>query len=68
MADLGMSAYRLSIAWPRIQPEGVGAANPLGVAFYRRLAEALLDRGITPYATRCTTGICRSPSRTSADG
>jgi len=51
MADLGVTAYRFSIAWPRIQPKGVGAANPHGVAFYRRLAEALIERGITPYAT-----------------
>ena len=51
MADLGVSAYRFSIAWPRIQPGGVGAANPQGVAFYRRLVEALLERGITLFAT-----------------
>jgi len=51
MADLGVTAYRFSIAWPRIQPLGVGAANPNGIAFYRRLAEALLQRGITPFAT-----------------
>ena len=51
MADLGVTAYRFSIAWPRIQPQGVGAANPDGISFYRRLAEALLQRGITPFAT-----------------
>lgn len=51
MADLGMNAYRFSIAWSRIQPLGVGPANPRGVAFYRRLSEALLEHGITPYAT-----------------
>jgi beta-glucosidase len=51
MKDLGTGAYRFSIAWPRIQPTGRGTANPAGVDFYRRLAEALLENGITPWAT-----------------
>ncbi len=51
MAGLGLKAYRFSISWPRIQPDGTGAANPAGVDFYRRLATSLLERGITPYAT-----------------
>ena len=51
MAELGMNAYRFSIAWPRIIPSGSGDLNPAGVDFYRRLAEACLERGITPYAT-----------------
>ena len=51
MADLGMNAYRFSIAWPRIFPNGFGQLNPPGVEFYRRLAEACLEHGITPYAT-----------------
>ena len=51
MAGLGMTAYRFSIAWPRIFPTGSGQINPLGLAFYRQLAEACLERGITPYAT-----------------
>jgi beta-glucosidase len=51
MADLGVDAYRFSIAWPRIQPDGTGPVNPEGIAFYRRLAESLIERGITPYAT-----------------
>ena len=51
MADLGVEAYRFSIAWPRIQADGTGAANPAGLGFYRDLAEKLLDRGITPWAT-----------------
>ena len=51
MADLGLSAYRFSIAWPRIQPRGVGSANSDGVAFYQRLVDGLHARGITPYAT-----------------
>jgi beta-glucosidase len=51
MADLGVNAYRFSIAWSRIQPDGTGRANPRGIDFYRRLSESLLERGITPYAT-----------------
>lgn len=51
MADLGVGAYRFSIAWPRIQPDGTGPANPAGVAFYDRLVDALLERGIEPAAT-----------------
>ena len=51
MADLGVNAYRFSIAWPRIQATGSGLANPLGLDFYRRLSESLLESGVTPYAT-----------------
>jgi beta-galactosidase len=51
MAGLGMNAYRFSIAWPRIFPTGSGQINPTGLDFYRRLTEACLERGITPYAT-----------------
>jgi beta-glucosidase len=51
MADLGVNAYRFSIAWPRIQADGTGPANEKGMGFYRELSEALLERGITPYAT-----------------
>ncbi len=51
MADLGLNAYRFSIAWTRIQPTGRGAANPEGIAFYDRLVDALLARGIAPHAT-----------------
>src|SRR3990170_6877662 len=39
LAGLGMDAYRFSIAWPRIQPTGMGAVNQHGVDFYRRVAE-----------------------------
>jgi beta-galactosidase len=51
MAGLGLNAYRFSIAWPRIVPTGSGPLNQPGVDFYRRLAVALLERGITPWAT-----------------
>jgi len=51
MADLGISTYRFSIAWPRVQPDGTGPANPAGLDFYDRLTDALLAAGITPMAT-----------------
>ena len=51
MADLGVSAYRFSIAWPRVQPEGRGPAHKAGLDFYDRLTDALLARGITPVPT-----------------
>ncbi|AXI77115.1 GH1 family beta-glucosidase [Peterkaempfera bronchialis] len=51
MDRLGLGAYRFSIAWPRVMPEGGGAVNPAGLAFYDRLTDALLEAGITPYPT-----------------
>jgi beta-glucosidase len=51
MADLGLSAYRFSIAWPRVQPTGSGPANRAGLDFYDRLTDALLAAGITPVPT-----------------
>ena len=51
MAGLGLNAYRFSIAWPRIFPSGSGDANPAGAAFYDRLVDCLLEKGITPVAT-----------------
>jgi len=51
MAALGVRHYRFSIAWPRIFPDGRGAVNARGVAFYDRLIDALLARGITPWVT-----------------
>jgi len=51
MAELGLQSYRFSIAWPRIQPTGSGAVNPVGIAFYSRLVDGLLARGIRPIAT-----------------
>ncbi len=51
MADLGIGAYRFSIAWPRIQPDGSGAVNAAGLDFYDRLTDGLLARGITPMPT-----------------
>src|SRR5258708_11056857 len=51
MADLGIGSYRFSLAWPRIQPGGSGAANKAGLDFYDRLTDALLARGISPMPT-----------------
>lgn len=51
MAQLGLSAYRFSIAWPRILPEGRGTINPAGLDFYDRLVDTLLAKGIQPFAT-----------------
>lgn len=51
LADLGVSSYRFSIAWPRIQPTGRGAPNARGVAFYDRLVDKLLAVGIRPFPT-----------------
>ncbi|MFF0521686.1 GH1 family beta-glucosidase [Actinomadura nitritigenes] len=51
MAGLGLTGYRFSIAWPRIQPDGRGPVNPKGLAFYDRLVDALLDNGIAPTPT-----------------
>jgi beta-glucosidase len=49
--DLGVKAYRFSIAWPRVFPQGSGAPNPKGLDFYNRLVDELLANGIEPYAT-----------------
>ena len=51
MKRIGLKAYRFSIAWTRILPEGRGAVNPAGLDFYDRLIDALLAAGITPYPT-----------------
>jgi beta-glucosidase len=51
MQDIGATAYRFSIAWPRIFPGGIGQPNPKGLDFYRRLVDELLGAGIEPFAT-----------------
>ncbi|MGE5250102.1 MAG: GH1 family beta-glucosidase [Bacteroidota bacterium] len=51
MKDLGLKAYRFSIAWPRILPEGGGRVNERGLDFYSRLVDGLLELGIEPYVT-----------------
>jgi beta-glucosidase len=51
MADLGLGAYRMSIAWTRILPEGKGSINRAGLDFYNRLIDAVLEAGMTPWVT-----------------
>jgi beta-glucosidase len=51
MRQLGLAAYRFSIAWPRILPRGTGQVNIAGLDFYERLVDELLESGIEPYAT-----------------
>jgi beta-glucosidase len=51
MRELGMQAYRFSVAWSRVLPEGRGAVNEKGLAFYERLVDALLAAGIEPLVT-----------------
>lgn len=51
MKEIGLKAYRFSIAWPRVLPEGVGRVNDAGLAFYDQLTDALLAAGIEPWVT-----------------
>ena len=51
MRELGLNAYRFSVSWSRVYPEGTGAVNPRGVAFYDRLVDALLEAHIQPCVT-----------------
>ena len=51
IASLGVNAYRFSVSWPRVQPLGSGAWNEAGLAFYERLVDGLLARGIQPHLT-----------------
>lgn len=51
MADLGLQAYRFSIAWPRVFPHGTGPLNEKGLAFYDSLIDALLEKNIEPMIT-----------------
>ena len=51
MKELGVKAYRFSIAWPRIIPNGIGEVNQKGIDFYNRLIDCIIENGITPYIT-----------------
>src|SRR5207248_3401610 len=51
MEELGIDAFRFSVAWPRILPEGRGSVNPAGLDFYDRLVDAVLEKGIEPFLT-----------------
>ncbi len=51
MGELGLNAYRFSVSWSRVLPEGRGRVNPPGLGFYERLVDALLEQGIQPMLT-----------------
>lgn len=51
MKELGLKAYRFSLAWSRIIPDGDGEVNPLGIAFYNQVIDELLKQGIQPLVT-----------------
>ena len=51
MKELGMQIYRFSLSWARMIPDGDGAVNPAGIAFYRQVIDELLDNGIQPVVT-----------------
>jgi beta-glucosidase len=51
LKDLGVDAYRFSIAWSRVQPTGSGPVEPRGLDFYDRLVDALLEAGVDPVVT-----------------
>src|SRR5260370_7150701 len=51
LVELGIPAYRFSVAWPRVIPSGRGAINQAGLDYYRRLVDGLLQRGIPPLLT-----------------
>lgn len=51
LAELGVGAYRFSLSWPRLLPEGRGRVNQAGLDFYNRLIDAILAKGIEPYVT-----------------
>jgi beta-glucosidase len=51
LAGAGLQAYRFSISWSRVMPQGAGAVNQKGLDYYRRLVDALLEKNIAPYAT-----------------
>ncbi|MHB9139563.1 MAG: GH1 family beta-glucosidase [Victivallaceae bacterium] len=51
MKEMGVDAYRFSLSWPRIIPDGSGEINPAGIDYYNRLINCLLKNGITPWVT-----------------
>jgi beta-glucosidase len=51
MKQMGVKAYRFSISWPRVLPQGTGKVNEAGIVFYENIVDELLTNGITPYVT-----------------
>ena len=67
MRDLGLAAYRFSVAWPRLFPNGHGKLNRKGLDFYESLVDALLGARVS-LPSPCIIGTCRRPCRTQAAG
>ena len=67
LGSLGLSSYRFSISWPRVQPGGRGAVNQRGLDYYRALLDELAGHGIAATATP-TTGTSRRSCRTRGAG
>lgn len=51
MSQIGLKAYRLSVSWPRVMPEGTGKVNDKGLSFYDKLVDSLLEKNIDPWVT-----------------
>ena len=51
MAELGLKVYRMGFSWSRIMPDASGQSNPEGLAFYDKLIDYLLEKGIEPLVT-----------------
>ena len=68
MKELGASAYRFSLAWPRVQPEGQGPVNEAGLDFYDRLVDELVGAGIEPMATLYHWDLPQALQEPSPDG
>ena len=51
MSDIGLQAYRFSISWPRVLPDGTGKVNQRGLDFYSQLVDELLEKNISPWIT-----------------
>jgi len=51
MREIGIKCYRMSVAWPRVFPEGIGAVNEKGLAFYDRFIDTLLENGVEPWVS-----------------
>ncbi len=68
MQELGLNAYRFSISWSRVLPEGTGQVNQKGLDFYRRLVDAPRRGRASSPTRRSSTGTCPRPSRTAAAG
>ena len=57
MQQIGLNAYRFSVSWPRVMPEGKGRVNTKGLDYYDRLIDALLTAKITPFLTSIISTI-----------